>query len=193
MNRARPKNTVAAVIARPASSGADLQQRQFAQVDVAAQADDLLHGRRLDLSRRNAGECGWLRAALEPLEPALGRCRVKQPGDSVGHLIERGAPAPADSPLGAQQVAEYGQIVAFDRPEQQGRAPRLGRSGDNLGRFQRRIDLILHPGYSPAWPNSSRKSVKQRYGMGTIVRGGGRGVKAAKPLQKSKRMSACSR
>ena len=85
-------------------------------------------------------------AGLDPLEPAVRRGAVQKPGEPFGNLGQRtDAQRPADSLLGGQQVDGHGQAVSFDGGEKQGRPPRLGRSGGNLGRLQCRIDLIGHP------------------------------------------------
>ena len=77
-------------------------------------------------------------------------------------------------PFGAEQVAEHGQVVPLDGPEQREAArrtwPRRATISAATGAGSTSCSTRVN---SPACPRSSRNSVKQRYGMGTIVRGEG--------------------
>ena len=118
-------------------------------------------------------------AAFEPLEPSFRRGDIEEPGDPVGHFVERGhAQCPADSPFGGQQIGEHGQVMPFDGPEQQGRPTRLGHPSGDFGHSQRRIDLLLHAGQFPGVPKFFQKVGQAAVRHGRIVRAEGGGRKA---------------
>ena len=125
------------------------QQRQFVEMDVAAQPDDLLAGRRLDLARHDAAS-RRLRAALEPLEPAVRRGGIEQPGDRSAASSSVATPSARQMrPSVASRLASTGRSWPLTAPNRSAGPPDCADRAA-IGEPHRRPDrLLLPPGSIP--------------------------------------------